>query len=255
MTIVDTHCHVGLLKYEPVESLLYHMDRSGVEKAVMIQYMGNADNAYMLEASAAHPDRLQAVVIVEPADDGRRVREWADKGCVGIRLPAAARAECADPLAQWRAANDLGLVVSAPSRPQTLLSDAFGEVLDTFPDLRIVIEHLGGIGQNSEPPHDTFGQVMQLASRPNLSIKLPGFGEICPVPMPFDPIPPLPDMALEAFGPQRVMWGSDFPPVSSREGYGNSLRVPQEYLASLSEGDREWIFGKTALKIWEFVEG
>ena len=30
MTIVDTHCHIGLHKYEPVESLLYHMNTSGV---------------------------------------------------------------------------------------------------------------------------------------------------------------------------------------------------------------------------------
>ena len=45
---------------------------------------------------------------------------------------------------------------------------------------------------------------------------------------------PGPVARLEAFGPRRIMWGSDYPPVSSREGYLNSLRTPQEYLAQLS---------------------
>ena len=54
----------------------------------------------------------------------------------------------------------------------------------------------------------------------------------------------------EAFGPQRMMWGSDYPPVSSREGYLNSLRTPLDYLAGLTEGERAWIFGRTAMTVW-----
>ncbi|MCZ6631879.1 MAG: amidohydrolase family protein [bacterium] len=252
MTIVDTHCHIGLKKYEPVESLLYHMDTSGVAKAVFIQYAGNSDNTYIIESLSAHPGKFQAAMIVAPTDDGSKMREWADQGIVGIRLPANSRAECSDPLAQWRTAADLGLIVSAPSRPSTLLSDHFIEVIDTFPELQIVIEHLAGVGENAEPPYEEFKRVLELSERPNLTIKLPGFGEICPVPMPFDPIPPLADMVLEAFGPERVMWGSDYPPVSRREGYDNSLKFPIEYFSALSDSEREWIFGATALKIWKF---
>ena len=40
------------------------------------------------------------------------------------------------------------------------------------------------------------------------------------------------------------MWGSDYPPVSRREGYDNALRVPIDYLSGFSADDREWIFGK-----------
>ena len=252
MTIVDTHCHIGLHKYEPVESLLYHMNTSGVDRAVFIQYAGNSDNQYMLDSMAAQPGKFQAAMIVDPTDDGTAVRQWAERGIIGIRLPANSRADCADPLAQWRTAAELGLVVSAPSNPQSLLSDEFAEVLRKFPNLSIVIEHLAGIGEGRQPPYDTFKKILELAEKPNLSIKLPGFGEICPVPLPFDPIPPLADMAIEAFSPQRVMWGSDYPPVSRREGYDNSLKVPMDYLSDLSSEDREWIFGKTALKIWRF---
>ena len=133
-----------------------------------------------------------------------------------------------------------------------LLSESFGEVVGSFPDLRIAIEHLAGEGQNSEPPHEEFQRAMELAQHPTLFHKLPGFGEFCSLPCPFTRIPDLPRMALEAFGPERMMWGSDFPPVSSREGYDSSLRFPLDYFADLSEGEREWIFGGTALSLWEF---
>ncbi len=191
-------------------------------------------------------------MIVEPDDDGTRMRHWAAQGIVGIRLEATARAQTADPLAQWRTATELDLVVSAPCTPDALLSPQFAEVVDTFPNLQIVIEHLAGVNTDTQPPYAEFEQVLALARHPNLSIKLPGFGEFCPLPYPFAAVPPLARRAVEAFGPQRVMWGSDYPPVSSREGYEHSLRYPMEYFADLSDADRAWIFGKTALRVWNF---
>ncbi|MBS10304.1 MAG: hypothetical protein CME19_01710 [Gemmatimonadetes bacterium] len=252
MTIVDTHCHIGVLKYEPVESLSFMMKKSGVDKAVFIQYAGNSDNSYMIESMEAEPGKYQSAMIVDPEDDGTALRQWAEKGIVGIRLPLDSRAKTDDPLAHWRTAAELGLVVSAPSRVAKLLGPEFKEVIETFPDLEIVIEHLAGVERGAEAPYGDFKEAMKLAERPNLSIKLPGFGEICEVPLPFEPIPPLPDLALEAFGPERVMWGSDYPPVSGREGYANSLSEPMNYFESLSEDERAWIFGKAALKIWKF---
>ncbi len=253
MTIVDTHCHTSLKQYEPVESLLYHMETSGVEKAVLIQCMGDSDNSYIVNSMAAHPGRFQAAMFVDPGDDGRKIRDWAEQGMMGIRLRAESRAQCSDSLAHWRTAAELGLVVSAASSPATVLSDEFAQVLATFPDLEIVIEHLAGAGKEGKPPYADFKRVLKLAERPNLSIKLPGFGELCSPPLPFDPVPPLPEMALEAFGPERMMWGSDYPPVSNREGYHSALNVPLNHFSSLSESEREWIFGGSALKIWRFT--
>ena len=252
MEIVDTHCHAGLHKYEPVEALLFHMERSGVDKAVLIQYMGNTDNTYLVECLKAHPEQLAAAMIVEPTDDGERMRSWAAQGLGGIRLAPDSRAQAPDPLAQWRTATELGLVVSTLGSPETLLSMEFLEVLDTFPDLQIVVEHLAGANQAAQPPYREYEQVFALASHPNLSIKLPGFGEFCELPHPFAQVPTLARMALEAFGPQRVMWGSDYPPVSSREGYDNALNFPMDYFSDLTQEDREWIFGRTARSVWNF---
>ena len=55
MIVVDTHVHVGLRKYEPLEALLDQMNRNRVDKAVLVQYMGNPDNTYMTECMRAHP--------------------------------------------------------------------------------------------------------------------------------------------------------------------------------------------------------
>ena len=253
MKIVDTHCHTGIHKYEPVESLLYHMDTCDVNQAVLIQHAGETDNAYHVQCMERFPGRFAAAMIVAPEDDGRQIRRWAERGVVGIRLPANSRAQCADPLAHWRTAAELNLVVSAPCSPNALLGEAFTEVINLFPDLHICIEPLGGVGLEAQAPYEAFRAVLALAERENLSIKLPGFGEFCPLPYPFSDVAPLADMAIEAFRPNRVMWGSDYPPVSSREGYAHSLEFPMQYLSNLSEEDRAWIFGRSAQTVWRLT--
>jgi len=248
MHIIDTHCHIGLSKYEPVESLLFHLQRAGVAQAVFIQYMGNSDNAYLAETIAAYLGKFAAAMLVPTDDDGSAIRHWAEQGVGGIRLAANFRGTGSDPLAHWRTAAELGLVVSAPSSPASLTSAEFAEVLDLFPDLSIVIEHLGGAKPGMAP--EEFEPVLALAAHDNLTIKLPGFGEFCHLPHPFRDVPDFADRVLEAFGPRRVMWGSDWPPVSSREGYDSSLSFPMDYFADLSVDERAWIFGKTAQNVW-----
>ncbi|MCZ0940610.1 MAG: amidohydrolase family protein [Caldilineaceae bacterium] len=246
--VVDTHCHIGLHKYEPVEVLLFHMARAGVDQAVLIQYMGNSDNRYIVEAMEANPGRLAAAMIVDDDDDGSAIRGWAEQGIAGIRLLADFRGRGGDPLAHWRVADELGLVVSVFSRPDILQSAEFNEVLRLFPRLSMVIEHLGGVKPGVDL--DEFAAITALARHENLTIKLPGFGEFCDLPCPFENVPPLAELTLEAFGARRIMWGSDWPPVSSREGFDNSLTFPLRYLATLSADERAWIFGKTARQVW-----
>ena len=121
-------------------------------------------------------------------------------------------------------------------------------------------EHLGCRMEDTTPPYDLFRRVLALAEYPNMFMKVPGLGEICPrptrFPRPADPlenIPPVIEMAMDAFGASRLMWGSDYPHVAEREGYGNCIRLLREQVVKTEE-DREWIFGKTAATLFRFGE-
>ena len=49
------------------------------------------------------------------------------------------------------------------------------------------------------------------------------------------------------------MWGSDYPHVAERKGYGNCIRLLKEHVIK-SDEDREWVFGRTASTLFKFGE-
>jgi L-fuconolactonase len=261
MMIVDSHCHASPTWFEPVESLLFQMDRYGVAQAVLVQDLAQPDNDYQAECVRRYPGRFASVVAVdvERPDAVHLLEGLAAAGASGLRLRPRWRSPGDDPLAIWRAAARLGLVVSCAGRSPDYGSEAFVQLLETLPELVVVIEHLGSgnhPGAESVAPavrHNVFA----LARFPNVHVKIHGLGEFAeraPAPdggFPFvHPIPPLLELAAQAFGPSRLMWGSDYPPVSSREGYGNSLRLTMEQFRTSSPADRAEIFGKVAQRLF-----
>ena len=107
MVIVDTHCHIGLHIYEPVESLIYHIEHSRVEKAVLIQHNGTTDTSCHVECLHHYPHRFESAIVVEETDNSSGIQKWADQGINGSRMAANSRAKDSDPLAHWRAAMEL----------------------------------------------------------------------------------------------------------------------------------------------------
>ena len=57
---------------------------------------------------------------------------------------------------------------------------------------------------------------------------------------------PYSDHVLGAFGPDRTMFGSDWPVSTLRAGYARVARLTTELLAGLSSGERAAVFGPTA---------
>jgi L-fuconolactonase len=51
---------------------------------------------------------------------------------------------------------------------------------------------------------------------------------------------------LEAFGPRRLMWGSDWPVLNLNGDYAGWLAMAEALLGGLSEAERAWVFGGTA---------
>ena len=253
--IVDAHCHVSANWYEPVESLLAQMDRCGVERAVLIQMLGRYENGYQQACRARLPRRLMSVVAVDPADPAAPevLRRLAGEGTTGVRLRPDA------PAALWSAAGSLGLAVSCVGTAAAFTSPAFAEVLSGASS-PIVLEHLGGLARPDVGDLAAMrGPVLALARFADVYVKIPGLGQLAArgprlpaegPPFAMDQAAGLIGDIVAAFGASRSMWGSDYPVVSSREGYANALAWVQDALGHLPEADRAQIFGGTARRVF-----
>ena len=247
MPTADSHCHVSPSWYEPVEVLLFQMERNGVDHAALIQMSGQFDNRYQQECLKRYPGKFASVVVVDVNRESAvaDLERWAGEGASGVRFNPDA------PLVLWEAAARLGLSVSCIGSIARFASPEFDKLFDHLPDLPIVIEHLGALKWDSEGGE----QIFALARHPNAYMKIHGLGEFskralpAKEPLPFvEPIADLLERAYAAFGPSRLMWGSDYPPVSSREGYANALGFTRERLQGKDGLDD--VFGGTCLRVF-----
>ena len=249
--IVDTHCHAAAHWYEPAEALLARMDACGVARAWLVQLLNAYDNAYQQAQAAAHPDRFVSIVGVDwtRADAAEALHRLADAGARGVRLRPGSRSPGDDPLAIWRVAAERALVVSCVGTAAQFAEAAFAELLGALPGLPVVLEHLGGLGRpDAGDVAKAKAPVLALARFADVRLKLPGLGQLLPRPA-LEPPPrevPLIDEVIAAFGAERVMWASDFPVVSSREGYANALGWVS---AVLPDGARDAILGGAAARL------
>lgn len=247
--IVDTHCHVSEIWYEPVETLLCQMDRNGVDRAWLVQPLGVYDNAYQQRCRARHPDRFVSIVGIDwmAPDAIAELERLADEGAQGVRLRPAARSTGDDPLAIWRAADRLRLVVSCIGTAAQFADPDFAPVAAQFPNLPIVLEHLGGLARpDVGDVAAATVPITGLAGHTNLFLKVPGLGQLLPRAVLDGRQQDLPTPVaamLDAFGPERLAWGSDFPVVSTREGYANALEWTR---AALPPAARAATLGDTA---------
>jgi len=251
MTVVDTHVHVGLDRYVPLDDLLRQMDDSHVDKAVLVQYVaghppvGNTDNRYIAQCIRRYPNRLAAVCIIDwrKEDASRKLEYWVERrGIQGIRMPGTARTQGENKYTVWEKAAELGISVSVNGELASLV-----EVAERFPSLKLHIEHTG-------IPNRYGDYVLKLAKYSNVWIKFSttGLREFSHEPYPHSDTHSFFKRVYDTFGPKRIMWGSNFPPCLKCEGYDRSLDFLRKEISYLSDSDKEWILGKTALKVWRF---
>jgi predicted TIM-barrel fold metal-dependent hydrolase len=252
MVVVDTHVHVGLPTYGPLEELRGRMAENGVEKAVLVQYRrdqpppGNIDNRYLAECVARAPSKLAAACIVdhrcEPALE--RLEYWVkEKRMQGIRLAGTDTSPGENKLAIWEKADELGINVSVSGNLNPIVG-----IAKACPSLNILVEHAGTPRVNGDA-------ILGLAENRNVYVKFTtgGLHAISTAPFPYRDTHAFFQRVYDRFGPERIMWGSDYPPVETREGYAEALAFVRE-VDWLSEDDREWILGKTALQVWKFAD-
>jgi L-fuconolactonase len=257
--IYDVHTHVSQIWFQPVESLIPELNRAGVQHSVLCQFFGQYDNEYEFEVARRYPGKFGIIVHVDATkpDAVAKLKAYADRGASGVRLDPAVRTAGPDPLAVWKAADEYGMSISVfGGTVASLITDDFARVIQTIPQTPLVLEHQAG-DYNNFASADDVKKAFALSRFPNTYVMIGGLGEFsrraAPVtrPLPFAmPIPPVLDMAYDAFGAHRMLWGSDFPASAPREGYYHSLTWTMDYLKNKSLDDRAWIFGKTARQLF-----
>jgi predicted TIM-barrel fold metal-dependent hydrolase len=264
MLIVDSHVHTGVNWSEPVDVLLYQMQTNGVSHAVLAQHNGNYDNSYLLDCMKRHEGKFKVVGLVDLTDPQRvkNLENLKKQGGSGFRINLRKENEWDPDNSAFQAAGDLGMIVSVIGKAENFASAKFKKLLDNAPRTHFCLEHLVRApgGDVNKPPYDMFEQALECAKWSNTSVKVPGIGEILgkphrlPVAFPYgDTVPPHYEMAKKAFGVQRMMWGSNFPPSAAKEGYRNTLDGVRNMPLFRGGDDLEWVMGKTAAKLWGFA--
>jgi predicted TIM-barrel fold metal-dependent hydrolase len=240
-----------------VETLVAAMDEAGVAKAAVVHSSTTYgfDNSYVVDGCAKHAHRLVAVgsVDVLQEDAPRRIREWRARGLAGLRLFTGGSTKEFDPselddprsFPSWELCDELGLPMCIQTGPVGL--PQVTALAKRFPNVAIILDHLGRPEVADGAPYAKAQSLFDLAALPNIYLKLTPriFGDVRKGdarPETFFP------RVVEAFGAQRMAWGSNFP--TSPGTLAEILSTAQEGLSSLGEEDREWIFSKTALKLY-----
>lgn len=236
-----------------VDTLIAAMDEAGVGKAAVVHSSTTYgfDNAYVIDACNQYPNRLIAVgsVDVLALDAVDTIREWVGKGLGGLRIFTGGStkefdaSELDDPRAypSWQLLGELGLPMSIQTGPAGL--DAVRALADRFPQVPIILDHLGRPDVTDGPPYAGAQSLFDLVDTPSIYLKLTPriMGDsIKGAASPETFFPRL----VEAFGAKRLAWGSNFP--TSPGTLAEIKATAEDRLKTLSDDDRAWIFGGTA---------
>ncbi len=125
------------------------------------------------------------------------------------------------------------------------------EFVDRHPDLVFVLDHVAKprIRDNLMEPWDTL--MKQMAERPNVSCKLSGMAtEGDWENWTEDQLTPYMEIALDAFGPSRLMFGSDWPVALLAIEYQPWVGMVRQFISTLSEDEQAAIEGGTACRVY-----
>jgi L-fuconolactonase len=203
------------------------------------------DLAEVVAGYRKRPGFLAVRVIIRNWMDGTLVPGFKD----GVLEPLFVAAE----------KHSLPVFLSAQANPGSVES-----VAKAHPDLVIIVDHLGLAQQPMAVGRDPWEQlpaVNKLARFPNVAVKFSGAPTLSSAPYPHPDIWPHLLKIVEAFTPDRLMWGSDF--TRLRMPTGSLERAPRELWSGfysdavnflrdtdqISKGDKEKIFAGTIRRL------
>lgn len=197
----------------------------------------NRDHAAVLRRLAPHPKFLGVRPMIQDISDV----DWMLRGDV-----------------QWayEALIDLDLTFDALGFPQHL--ENFHRLFTRYPEMRVVIDHVMKPRIRKQMAgNDAFTDwasgMRLLADDTAACVKLSGMMTEAAEGVREADLRPFAHHVLEAFGPARVMWGSDWPVCRLRAEYGRWYGIAQTLCAHLGAIDQSEFFGGTAARFYRLA--
>ena len=239
------------------EMLLELMRANGVARTVIVQVIYYKwDNRYLADVLKQYPGSFQGVARVDPEDPAapdHLSKLVQQQGFRGVRLSPAAtpagdwiRGPLMPPL--WRRCGELRV-------PMTILAPvarmpALAPLAERFPDLTLVIDHM------ADSPLDQPAELenlLALRRYPKLFVKISHTWSLSRQRYPYPDSQVQVKRLYDAFGPRRLMWGTDWPLVENHCGYARALALVRDEMKFLSGEDKGWILGRTVERVWPFT--
>ncbi len=275
MEIIDPHVHVWThdphypfapeTRNPPAqdalpETLLGLMKANGVSRTVLVQVIHYRwDNKFVADVRARHPKTFMAVGRVNPTDThaADNLEYWTrNRGLHGVRLSPAngpegdwiTKRDLMDPI--WKRAQTLKVPMCILC-PIQRIPDVT-RVIERFPDLDVCIDHMADcpIGDR-----DGLAHLLALKKFPRVYVKISHLWSLSREAYPYRDTHDQVRRIYDAFGRERLMWGTDCPIVERYCGYAKALRLYREEIKFFSDEDRSWILGQTVKKLWAFASG
>jgi L-fuconolactonase len=268
--IIDPHVHVW--KHDPKypfaegahpperdatpEMLLALMKANGVARTVIIQVIHyRYDNSYLADVLKRYRKVFQGVCRVDPLDAAApdHLSRLSEQGFRGVRLSPAGNASgdwfqgpLMPPL--WKRCFDLKVPMTVLA-PITRMPDV-AVLLDRTPDLTTVIDHMADcpVDQPAE-----LEKLIALKRYPNVFVKISHTWSLSKQPYPWLDAQDHVKRLYHAFGPQRLMWATDWPIVETYSTYSRALSVVRDDMKFLNTNDLRWILDKTIERVWPFA--
>jgi L-fuconolactonase len=130
------------------------------------------------------------------------------------------------------------------------------QTVRAHPDTRFIVDHIAKPDIKAGELEPWASRMRPLADVPNICIKVSGMITEADWDTWTPPdLEPYVHRLLEWFGPQRLMFGSDWPVCTVAGTYGDVYDAAVQALGDLSDEDRSWIFGRTATEAYRLDDG
>lgn len=131
-------------------------------------------------------------------------------------------------------------------------------MLAAYPGVKVVIDHLARVDLTGPDPAKDVTQLTRLARYPNVSVKVSELSLLSPSKKyPYADTFAWIKRVYDAFGPDRLLWGTGFPGATrgqaGRPPLEQELALVRREIPFLSASDREKILGRNAAFLWRFA--